>query len=366
MGMYLQYNVIYREKDGGIQVIVSYKDHDGKWRQKSKQGFKRQRDAKRHAETIIDSLKKQYALNLNNRYKEITFGEFKDLFLNHIELHREANTKRAYEQALKWFEDLNNIELEKITGFHIQNCIDKMVQAGLHPRTIKDFKGKITTVFNKAASKPYRIIAENPIKNEDIIIPIDKDEKKVKALTKSELDLLLKKMYPEKDYIICLLASHCGLRIGEILGLQEHDIDLKNLKVTVNKQFKRLKDGNFGLGSVKSKNSNRTVPIPESIVEPLKNYLQKNVKYIDKRIFPDRNTQNTCIRLAQKFKRLGFNNSIHDLRHTYVTRLLAEGADYETIAKLVGDTVETVIRTYSHFTKDMERAATQKVNEAFS
>ncbi len=34
----MDYNITYREKDGGIQAIVSYKKN-GEWKQKSKQGF---------------------------------------------------------------------------------------------------------------------------------------------------------------------------------------------------------------------------------------------------------------------------------------------------------------------------------------
>ena len=36
----LNYNLTFREKDKGWQCIVSYKDKLGKWKQKSKQGFK--------------------------------------------------------------------------------------------------------------------------------------------------------------------------------------------------------------------------------------------------------------------------------------------------------------------------------------
>lgn len=55
----MEYNVTYRDKDGGIQVIVSYKDRYGKWRQKSKQGFKKKRDAKLYADKIVEELKKK-------------------------------------------------------------------------------------------------------------------------------------------------------------------------------------------------------------------------------------------------------------------------------------------------------------------
>lgn len=35
----MDYNITYRQKDKGIQCIISYKDNNGKW----KQGFKTQK-----------------------------------------------------------------------------------------------------------------------------------------------------------------------------------------------------------------------------------------------------------------------------------------------------------------------------------
>ena len=52
----MDYNISYRNKDKSIQCIISYKDSDGKWRQKSKQGFKRQKDAKPWISDTVEKL----------------------------------------------------------------------------------------------------------------------------------------------------------------------------------------------------------------------------------------------------------------------------------------------------------------------
>ncbi|WML35385.1 Arm DNA-binding domain-containing protein [Clostridium sp. OS1-26] len=39
----MDYNITWRKKDKGWQCIISYKDSTGKWKQKSKQGFKTQK-----------------------------------------------------------------------------------------------------------------------------------------------------------------------------------------------------------------------------------------------------------------------------------------------------------------------------------
>lgn len=56
--MKMDYNITYREKDKGLQVIISYKDNTGKWRQKSKQGFENSREGKKELKPrLLKSLK---------------------------------------------------------------------------------------------------------------------------------------------------------------------------------------------------------------------------------------------------------------------------------------------------------------------
>lgn len=52
----MDYNITYREKNNGIQVIVSYKDYLGKWKQKSKQGFPNTREGKKKAKLAANTL----------------------------------------------------------------------------------------------------------------------------------------------------------------------------------------------------------------------------------------------------------------------------------------------------------------------
>ena len=71
----MDYNVTYRKKDKGIQFIISYKDSKGKWKQKSRQGFKTQKEAKPIITQIIKQLEKDLELrsNLNSDLEGITF-----------------------------------------------------------------------------------------------------------------------------------------------------------------------------------------------------------------------------------------------------------------------------------------------------
>ena len=58
--------------------------------------------------------------------------------------------------------------------------------------------------------------------------------------------------------------------------------------------------------------------------------------------------------------------SPHCLRHTYATRLLSQGVDVRTVAALIGDSTQTVIRTYIHYTDDMRMAAAKDIEKIFA
>ena len=58
--------------------------------------------------------------------------------------------------------------------------------------------------------------------------------------------------------------------------------------------------------------------------------------------------------------------TFHDLRHTYATKLLANGVDIKTVASLLGDEVSTVINVYIHYSDDMRMKAAEDVAKIFS
>nr|WP_311138063.1 site-specific integrase [Clostridium botulinum] len=72
--------------------------------------------------------------------------------------------------------------------------------------------------------------------------------------------------------MVAFIAANTGMRLGEILGLTWNDVDFKDNTVNVNKQWKILKNGKSGFGPVKSKNSNRIIPISKNVKNELKNY----------------------------------------------------------------------------------------------
>lgn len=361
----MDYNVTYRKKDKSLQCIISYKDENGKWRQKSKQGFKAQKDAKQWIKDTVEELEEQIKLNrkIDPTFKDITFKELMNKFIAHKELHREYTTVITIKTAHNKFTHLDDMRVVDISKADIQHCVDLMVREELALNTIKINISRIKTAFNYAIES-LEITEKNPVYK--ITVPEDKSEQKIKALTRVQLDSLFNDIGEPIFKLASMLAGTCGLRLGEIMGLTWDDIDFKNSTLSVNKQWKILKEWKYGMGKVKRNKSNRTVPIPEKTLNELKSYKSLYPIHTTKRIFYQRiNNNSVGTDLSKLYKKLGYDITIHDLRHTYATQLIANGLDFKTVAQLMGHDVQETIKTYSHVTDDMIEKATNVIEKIF-
>lgn len=355
----MEYNITYRQKDKGWQYIISYKIN-GRWKQKSKQGFKTKKEAKPAAEKALLELKNNQ--DLNQELKNITFEEFKNMYLEHIKLHRQENTIRLYNMALKYFKPIYNMEMDKINSLHLQKCIDDMIRSGLSYGTIRTYKNRITAIFNSAKDN-YNIISKSPA--DKLEIKTSKEPSKKKALTETELKDIIHRSKNMKYKVMFSLAGMCGLRIGEILGLKWNKIDFENDTITIDTQWKNLDENTVGFGELKSANSYRTIPMPPSVKKLLLEWKNYNPTDISNRVIVYKCISGLTAMLRNYTKKLGYNLSIHEFRHTYATTLISRGVDFKTVAKLMGHDVEQTMKTYSHVTDDMLNNATNVLAKIF-
>ena len=359
----MQYNITYRDKDGGWQYIISYKDSNGKWKQKSKQGFEKSRKGKQQAKDealkTLDKLKQDISLNTPKEFEGITFGEFGKGYLKHSKLYSSYKTFQSTQTTLNRFSDLNDMELSKITVLDIQKIVDGITKEGLNPNTIIYYLKKLTIIFNSAKYQ-YEIIDNVPTRN--VKVSKSKEINK-KALTENEVQNLLSAYKDSKYFLLIFIAANTGMRIGEILGLKWSDIDNKNYDITVERQWKKDKDGKFDFGTLKSNNSYRNIPISKATCDEL--LRNKQVIPIDNRIFEFKNKDNVIRSLNESLKRNGFNITIHELRHTYATKLIANGIEYKTAASILGHSVQQTIKTYSHVNNDMLNKAKSLIENIF-
>lgn len=355
----MEYNITYRQKDKGWQFIISYKVN-GKWKQKSKQGFKTKKEAKPIAEKEVLKLKKflkGHESILDNSYDSILFSSLHDLFIEHMKLYRAFNTVDNYKCAYKCFGSLHDMRVAQIKKIHLQNEIDTLIKSGIKPSSIDTYVKRLKQffIYYKENFDPSYELPTYKLK-----IPKAAESNK-KALTLKETDNMLKDLKDNHFYIFILLCVRCGLRRGEALGVTWNDIDEINMTINIDKQWKLLIDGTWGFGDTKNKKI-RKVPISESLLKELKEYKTKSVTDINNRIFPHAGkyvSQTVNVILKP------YGITIHELRHTFTTNLIAHGVDFKTAADIIGDSVEMVLKTYSHVHDDMMQNAKNIISNIF-
>lgn len=161
-----------------------------------------------------------------------------------------------------------------------------------------------------------------------------------------------------------LFALYTGLRVGELGGLRWRDVDLTTMKMTVRHTLQRIgaTEGNAAktelvLGPAKTQRSRRTNPLNRAIGTLLQEYyesLPTGRRGAGDYVFT---YGSGCIepRLFQQFfKRLVTQAGIadanfHALRHTFATRCLEQGIDFQTLSELLGHSDATVTaKRYAH------------------
>lgn len=201
------------------------------------------------------------------------------------------------------------------------------------------------------------------------------------------------------------IGYYTGLRIGEVCGLTWQDIDLENQYLTVRRSitYSNVRKGTV-IGPTKRKKI-RTVDFTTTLSEILKNAKQeqkqnrltygklycqnyytiskgKNRTYYDVHCLPvtekvleefnelslvcirhngafvsQRSISDMCITLRKKVDGLG-DFHFHRLRHTYSTKLIANGAPPKDVQELLGHSdLSTTMNIYTHGSRESKRSA---------
>ena len=342
----------YRQKDNGWQIIVSWKDSNGKWHQKSKQGFAKKADAKAAESDLIRSIKKA-PRPVDRSLQGITLEKFCEIFL--LSKHSiTPNTKCNYTAAVNSLRSLAKKPVHMITFIDLQTAVSGWK---MKPQTQKQYKTKLDVLF-RAAVKPYGLISTSPMQD----IEIARDRQKKERLTVSADQFRRMVVDARPDAAVALaICYYAGLRRGELFGLTWEDITWNRQTIRINKQ---LDIYNGRIAEPKSRNGFRTVPIPQPLLQMLREYYRTHPLDMQRRLFT--HPQGTLAKMQTMLRKENPAFTPHCLRHTYATTLLAKGLDIRTVAALLGDDTKTVLSTYVHYTDEMRAAAAEEIKKIFA
>lgn len=348
-----------REKLNGIQKS---KKNVSVLKQKSKGGFKTKAEAQQYGI-------KMEAASIDG--VDVTKNPvFADYMQKWFETYKKPNcspatsTKYNYEINLvrHYFGDLT---IKDITRTKYQEFINFTAKKHA-PVTVKKLNGSVRACINSAIIDG--LISADFTKqvqvhgNEDRELAVTYlNIKEIKKLTKTTINKLDVSM---PSYYMILTAIFTGARLGEISGLQWHDIDFTNDTIDINKSWswERKK-----MGPTKNKSSVRKIKVNGFLLERLNDLKANKCKFVfgnpaENDLPPTSATANSTLRSLLKDANINKDIHFHSLRHIHVAYLIKKHVDIVAISQRLGHSnVATTLKYYAYLIDELKKSEDNKI-----
>ena len=315
-----------------------------------------------------------------------TFMEYMDYWLKSvIKPQIEVTTYEGYVSNYKlhilpYFQPLN-LKLDQLRVGHFQQFVNdlhhhgrKDGEGGLSTASIRKYMGNITKALNHAIRIGW--LTQNPAS----YVEYPRSKPFVGSFyTTDEIERLLDAVRGQAIETPIILATHYGLRRGEILGLRWCDIDFEENTISIVNT--RVRVSTDVEKQPKNEASRRTFPLIASVKEHLlkvkaqqeenrrvmrEAYVDSDYVYVwDNGQLPDIGYLNRA--LTKVLKANGLRHiRLHDLRHSTASYLNKLGFTPKEIQIWLGHSdISTTMNIYTHIDIGMKVGIAEKINTLF-
>jgi integrase len=248
------------------------------------------------------------------------------------------------------------MRLDAITLTHVREFMKTLLAKELSPKTVLNTMVVLKEMLKHAVQWGY--LDANPAQYAE---RPRGEEQEMQVLTPPEIRRLLDAAdEPVRTLILCAVLT--GMRRGELFGLRWEDIDLDGHRIFVRRALWR---GKFV--TPKSRRSRRTIdlaPTLRAALARLPSRFQGGLVFCSadgSPIDPDNFAHRDWARALRRaeLRRIRF----HDLRHTYTSLLIAEGAHPKYIQAQLGHaSIQTTLDRYGHLMPDAHAAEARKLD----
>jgi integrase len=263
-------------------------------------------------------------------------------------------------QSVPWRES----PMAGIKSSHVQEWAAGESKRGLAASTIKTRLNYIQMSFRAAVAD--KVIVGSPAMG--VKPPRGrKAEAAMRIMTPEEVLAALDAAGDFRGFVeVCVFA---GLRLGEAAGLQLRDVNFLARSISVARQVQGATIKTTKIVPPKYE-SERTVFVPDELMTSLAAHVQRRqVTDQDEHLFVtslgrlwNRNSAGEEWRRIRLATGLPDEVTLHTLRHTFASNLIAQGCDVVTVQRALGHSTPSItLNVYSHLwpsAEDRTRAAT--------
>ena len=330
---------------------------DGRWELRMMDGY--QKDGSPRFKTFYGKTQKEVKLKLKEYQDALISGVqldtilyFEDWADTWFEGHRDniaPTTQESYKYCLKMLkEGFYHRPLTVIRPIDIENFLKGMRRDGRSDSYISKARGMLYQIFQKAEAND--LVRRNPVRLAEKMRASGTAKRK-EAFTTAEVAHLMKVLPDDRMGLSIRLLLGTGMRMQELLALEPQFIEEDGSVIHIRQAVKVVK-GTVSIGSPKSKDSIRDIPVPLN-VRPCAIKLRDTT---DQFIWESPKTGLPCN--PTHFRDV-FRKSLeeagdvrlltpHSCRHTYVSQMQALGVDIQTIQSIVGHADTEMTEHYSH------------------
>jgi len=274
--------------------------------------------------------------------------------------------------------------LQKLKAAHVADWHAKLLREGGHKRGPLAARtvGHAHRVLHKGLADAMRreLLTRNPAA---LVSPPKVSADEVEILSADQVRAALGAMrgtviYPQ---VVVLLAT--GMRRGELMGLQWGDVDCEVGKLRVERAVEKTKTHGLRIKAPKTRHGRRAITLPAVAIAVLREHRKAQLELRmalgigklpdDAFVFgtvegkvrdPDRITQDWK-RFAAA--RGGPKVTLHALRHSHASALIASGADPVTVSRRLGHGSPVVtMSVYAHLFDRSDEAAAKAIDAVLS
>lgn len=258
---------------------------------------------------------------------------------------------------------IGSVPIGKLRPSHVRAVVERMVARNLAPRTIKTNYGVLRAIASWAVDDD--LIARTPCRGVRLPEPRPVDRPIATAADVHKLTDAI-----DLDYRATVLLGALGLRLAEVLGLRVGAIDFLRRTLTVRSTINEV-DGEIVEGRGKTVASERTISVPQSVLDELAAHLARTGRQDpDVLVFqapeggPVRSTNFRLRVYRPATERAGLNGlSFHRLRHSAGHIMRELGVPLEVIQKRLGHrSIRTTADVYGSLPESVDRDVADRLD----
>ena len=345
------------------RLVVSYGSGKNRVRRVKRITYRNKTDAKNQYDDFREEVERNFNVD-----RDLTVEELLDWYINRFEKNGgKETTVRAYRTSAKPITAFfKGIKAHEVTLYMIDNFIASEVEIR-SPKTIKNELSLLNSTYKHAIRR--RMLNDNPCEYAEVPKQV---KPKIEVLTKDQMRSFITALDDTViDFkVMCELALFCGLRKSEIYGLRSDEV---GDSVTISRVRHHIK-GKDIIQTPKTQTSARTIAVPSFILDDIK-LMQEDQKarpneceYLIRNKWGEPPSSYWCDKYMHKL--IDEHDlppvTMHGLRHTYASMLIAEGFPVTEVSAQLGHaSVDITLRYYAHLFASATTAS-KRISEAIN